>query len=193
MESAIVEQAPAAKARAASERVESPRLEDSVAVSYSTVDYESSHYGFSYETLGLANNVWFAPGFEAGVGMRAAVTDHLKNGHAFESFVTLSVAPRFPTLRDDAGRMASWAPTAGLEFGLSTAELQFRTAQAPESASRTDGRLGPAYVVFLARPARFRFGRFNVTAFGLGFGSPLNNPGTKLRVQLDLLQIGFVL
>lgn len=183
MDSAIVEHAEPRPAH----------VENAVAISYSTVDSESAHYGYAFETLGLADTLWFAPGFEVGLGMRAGSSENLKHGYAVEGFTTLSIAPHFRTLYDAAGRTAFWSPAVGIELGLSSAERQFRANQAPESASRTDGPAGAAYAMFLARPVRFRFANFTVTAFGLGFGSPLRDPGAKLRVQLDLLQIALVL
>jgi hypothetical protein len=95
-------------------------------------------------------------------------------------------------LLDDAGRTASWRPAGGIELGLTSAKTAFRAKDAPESVARSDPQPSPLYLVFIARPARFRFSRFVVSALGLGFG-PALGPGSKLRVQLDLLQIGFVL
>jgi hypothetical protein len=182
VDAAVVERAPQAE----------HRLEESVAISYSIIDYESAQYFFDYEALGISHHTWLAPGFEIGTGLRLAFGNTQQSEYAAEAFGSLSFVPRFRLLHDDAGRTASWRPQAGIELGLTSAKVFFNPSNAPESIVRTDPSPGPLYRVFLARPLRFRFSSFHVMALGVGFG-PAVGPGAKLRIQLDLLQIGLVL
>jgi hypothetical protein len=92
--------------------------------------------------------------------------------------------------------MGVWRPAVGPELGLSG----LRIVSAPATGFPTDypdvraNRIGPAYVAIHAAPLRFAFGRFTASALELHWGTFLKpRPGSLLRLQLGLLQVGVML
>jgi hypothetical protein len=155
---------------------------------YAVMHVEGPATYLTYGSLALSGSIWFRPGFEVAVGGRIGYGNELDSG-AVEAFGALLLAPHFKTAFDEAGRKASWRPAAGFEFGLSTAwaDPRDRAAGAP-----FDPQPGLFYGVLVARPLRFGLTHFNASAFGLSFGTYLQEPGTQLRIQLELLTIGVI-
>jgi hypothetical protein len=137
--------------------------------------------------------VRFPFGLELTGGARFGYGESLEHGVAGEAFASVALVPHFWTLHDDFGVTGAWRPAVGFEVGYTTARRQFPTTTAPESSARLDSQAAPGYFEFLARPARFRLSNFNATVLGLGFGTPFAAPGAKLRVQIEVLQVGLIL
>lgn len=168
------------------------KLEDSISASYAVTSYQAPAYVLQYGSLNLANHVWLNPGIELGVGGRFGFGDHLVDGHCFEGFGSIGIAPHFITLTDAEGRTGSWQPLLGLEFGYTSAD--FKSVRVPQNSPMLDGPgPGGVYGAFETRPLRFRFSRFTVHALGLTFGTMLGHVGRQLRVQIEVIQVGFVL
>jgi hypothetical protein len=182
----VVSSAPREGARAAT-------TEDAVSASYSVVDYESALYRFTYGAIAVANQLWLAPGIELGAGGRIGFGNRVASGFCWEAFGAVSLVPHFGMLTDGSGRTASWRPSAGLELGYSAAHIEYSSLRPLGSGVRTDSQPAGAYVSFAARPLRFRFTRFDASVIGLVVGTPLVDAGRKLRVQIEVLQIGLIL
>ncbi|HZI03690.1 MAG TPA: hypothetical protein VEZ71_06690, partial [Archangium sp.] len=89
-----------------------------------------------------------------------------------------------------------WRPAVGPELGLSGLRIVAQSnAGIPSDYPNTLAeRFGPAYVAIHAAPLRFAFGRFTASALELQWGTQLTpRPGSVLRLQLGLLQVGVML
>lgn len=87
-----------------------------------------------------------------------------------------------------------WRPAVGPELGLSGLPVIIPPrGRLPDDLSRLQAsKLAPAYVALHAQPLRFVFRSFSVSALELQWGTPLNQPGAALRLQLGLVHIGVV-
>lgn len=89
-----------------------------------------------------------------------------------------------------------WRPAVGPELGLSGLRLvaPATTGYPNDYPSTRAERFGPAYVAIHAAPLRFAFSRFTVSTLELHWGTQLTpRPGSLLRMQLGLLQVGVML
>lgn len=88
----------------------------------------------------------------------------------------------------------TWRPAVGPELGYSGLPIIVPPPGGlpDDLAQQQAGKLAPFYVAVHAQPLRFVFGAFTVSALELQWGTPLNQPGAALRLQLGLLQIGVV-
>jgi hypothetical protein len=164
-------------------------VENTVAASYTAVDYETAHYALDYGAFGLSDHLWFPPGLEVAVGLRIGYASKLVDSYCLEGFGRLSVVPHFGLARDAKGRTASWRPALGVEIGGTTADRQF--AVTPVGSGFRDGPTPKGmYAGIVARPLHFRFSSFDASSLGVTFATMLGSPGRDLRVQVELLQIG---
>lgn len=176
-------------AAAAAASPASPALEDTLSAAYAIVSYQSPTYGLTYGSATLANHLWFAPGIELSAGGRLGFAARLTTGHCFEGFVAIAVVPHFAVATDQAGRTASWRPSLGVEVGLTSAG--FSPLKTVDGSLFTDAKPTGLYAGLAARPLRFRLSNFTASAVGLTSGTMLGHPGRQLRLQIELLQLGF--
>ncbi len=115
-------------------------------------------------------------GWVLGLGARLGLGPVLPEG-----YVRLSAAP-------DLGR---WAPSLGLELGLS-ARTEFPEGDAllRETREAAEEGVGAGYVAVRAEPLSFRWARWRVSVLEVHVGTHLQDPGRTLRVQLGLLTVG---
>lgn len=87
-----------------------------------------------------------------------------------------------------------WRPAVGPELGLSGLPIVIAPAGGyPVDLSNLQGgKLGPLYLAVHAEPLRFVFHSFSVSALELQWGTPLNQPGAALRLQVGLVQLGWI-
>ncbi|MFY0583823.1 hypothetical protein ACN28S_64510 [Cystobacter fuscus] len=82
----------------------------------------------------------------------------------------------------------------GPEVGLSGLPVIIAPRGLPDDLANAQARkLAPFYVAVHAQPLRFVFRSFSVSALELQWGTPINQPGSALRLQLGLLHLGVVL
>ncbi|OJH37423.1 hypothetical protein [Cystobacter ferrugineus] len=89
----------------------------------------------------------------------------------------------------------TWRPAVGPEVGLSGLPIIIapRGGLPDDLAQAQAHKLAPFYVAVHAQPLRFVFRSFTVSALELQWGTPINQPGAALRLQLGLLHLGVVL
>jgi hypothetical protein len=168
------------------------RFEDLVSLTYGVAIYRGTFYTLQYGVLSATNHFWFRPGIEVTAGARLGFGSELKGDAAAEGFAGVYVSPHFPTLVDEADRIASWRPAVGVEAGLSTARVRPQLAAGPLFVY-TGGegeQPGTAYVMIAAAPLRFRFSALTLSVLGLATGTALAAPGRVMRVQLNVLELG---
>lgn len=112
-----------------------------------------------------------------GAGVRAALPDGV--GVPFEGFGRVRLtAP-----------LKAWRPAVGFELGVGG----FATPAPREDGLPNDfdafENLGAVYYGFDVAPLRFRFGRFQVSAFELQLATTLGSQGGALRTRLGWLQV----
>jgi len=172
-----------------------PASEHAIGAAYTVVDYETAFYSVTYGAIGAVSDAWFRPGIAVRSGLRLAFGDLLSSGYALEGMVSVALTPHFGTIFDAQRRTASWRPMLGVELGATSARIIPRSPT-PLDTTRDLLRTEPStpfYGVFLVRPLRFRFTNFEATILGLAFGSHLLHPGRELRIQIDLLEVSYVL
>lgn len=159
----------------------------------SFVHYEGADTYADYSALSLGYDVRLSSGLAFSAGGRLGLGENLVRDACGEGFLGVGVSPRFQVLRDEAGRSAAWSPLLGLEAGITSARFDDGGPLAPGDVLGGNRRAGYLYAQLVSRPLRFRLSSFQAHAFGLSVGTHLDEPGRFLRVQLDVLQIGWVL
>ena len=171
-----------------------PSVEHAIATSYSAMDVESASEApgaTSWGSLSASYSIWLPPVVEAGIGARVGFGKDLHAG-AVEGFVSLGLAPHFGSMRDAAGRMGSWRPMVAVELGATTAEHENKDSSRITLGLRGDSQMGPFYLGFVARAARFRINHTTASLLGIGVASPSHRFGTLARFQAELVQIGVI-
>ena len=165
-------------------------IEQTLALSYSSITV-LGFYFMSYGAVTASYSLWLPQAIEASVGGRVGFGTDLHAG-ALEGYLSAGIAPHLGPIFDDKSRTAAWRPFGGVELGATTAEPDYKDFY--EIITDLRGKQGPRpfYLSFIARPARFRFTNFNATLLGFGFGSPLADFGKTLRLQLEVVQVGYL-
>ncbi|MCY1077883.1 hypothetical protein [Archangium lansingense] len=156
--------------------------------------HELSLGGALFSTSGLSLALPYRPGFEAAYAYQfdtwrlgGGVRWNLGGGSP-----PLEVYARAQLTAD----MGVWRPAVGPELGLSGLRTvgPAPTGYPNDYQSTRAGLFGPAYVAIHAAPLRFAFGRFTASTLELHWGTLLTpRPGSVLRLQLGLLQVGVML
>ncbi|WNG58279.1 hypothetical protein F0U59_28720 [Archangium gephyra] len=92
--------------------------------------------------------------------------------------------------------MGVWRPAVGPELGLSGLRVvaASNTGFPPDYPDVRSRGFGLVYAAIHAAPLRFAFGRFTASALELQWGTLLTpRPGSLMRLQLGLLQVGVML
>ncbi len=133
----------------------------------------------------IAGAVRLPPGFEIGLGARRLFGTTVAKTTAWEGFLRAQGGPR----------VGCWAPAAGLELGV-TGALQQDWPAIEESFFYQEfvknGTRDVVYAAFIVTPLRFRLGPVSVAAGSLSFGSSLPNWGRAVRIEVGLLDAGWV-
>lgn len=91
-------------------------------------------------------------------------------------------------------RFGPWMPAAGFELGVSgyngvVTNWAGQEGVPDPTMPLIQDTVSPAYVAFVAAPARFRFHGFRVSALELVWGSTLWPPGAAARLHLGWLSV----
>jgi hypothetical protein len=85
-----------------------------------------------------------------------------------------------------------WRPAVGPELGVSGLPIILPpTGGFPgDLPDLQASKLSPVYLAVHAQPLRFVFHSWSVSALELQWGTPINQPGSALRLQLGLVHLG---
>jgi hypothetical protein len=126
-------------------------------------------------SLGAADSPWLVRG-----GIRATRPDPLAR-FPLEAYAQLLVR----------ARIGAWEPAAGPELGVSGLIGLYEAPWRPFDYTQVEQRrVSPLYAAMGAAPLRFRVACFTLSALELRVGATLAPPGTAVRLQLGLLQVG---
>jgi hypothetical protein len=156
--------------------------------------HELSLGGNLFSSSGLSLALPYRPGLEAAYAYETG-SWRLGGGMRFnfgEGNPPLEVYARAQL----TANMGVWRPAVGPELGLSWLRVvgPANTGFPPDYPDTRTALFGPAYVAIHAAPLRFAFGRFTASALELHWGTLLTpRPGSLLRLQLGLLQVGVML
>lgn len=137
--------------------------------------------------VGAGIDARWAPGFEAGAGLRWSPFKALTLTSGAEAFGAVTLAPAFN----------SWRPAIGLEAGLSsmtdvdTAELLKSGLVTPGGYFSDAPAFSPFYAAITAKPLRFRLGTLTLSALAFAIGTHWPDGGRVLRIHVIPLQAGW--
>ncbi|ATB30806.1 hypothetical protein [Melittangium boletus] len=88
-----------------------------------------------------------------------------------------------------------WRPAVGPELGISGLPIIVPpTGGYPDDLPNLQTeKLSPVYIAVHAQPLRFIYRSWSVSALEFQWGTPINQPGAALRLQLGLVHIGVAL
>ncbi|HYO68708.1 MAG TPA: hypothetical protein VEU33_21770 [Archangium sp.] len=162
----------------------------------SAAGHELSLGGHLFSSSGLALALPNRPGLEAAY---AYETGNWRLGGGLRwSFTAAGGNPPLEVYARAqlTANMGVWRPAVGPELGLSGLRVVGRpnTGFPPDYPDLRTGHFGPVYAAIHAAPLRFVFGRFTASTLELHWGTLLTSrPGSLLRLQLGLLQVGVML
>ncbi|HEX5748904.1 MAG TPA: hypothetical protein VFZ09_21875 [Archangium sp.] len=162
----------------------------------SAAGHELSLGGNLFSSSGMSLALPYRPGLEAAY---AYETDNWRLGGGVRwSFSANGSNPPLEVYAraQFTANMGVWRPAVGPELGLSWMRVvaPANTGFPPDYPDTRTGLFGPAYAAIHAAPLRFAFGRFTASALELQWGTLLSRqPGSMLRLQLGLLQVGVML
>jgi hypothetical protein len=170
----------------------SPRVEHTPTVGFSLLSYLGSFTGTRVTAFSASYHLWTMPGVDLSAGGRFGFGPDV-SGVVLDGFVAVALSPAFATHVDEGGRTGAWRPSLGVEVGVSSIKTKYDETFAPEDVQRVSPQPGALYGSLMARPLRFRLTRFMASALGLGVGTTVPKPGEYVRLDIEFVQLGFIL
>jgi len=175
------------------EAVQQPvQTEPTPTMGFSLLSYLGPFTGTRVTAISASYHLWMRPGVEVSAGGRFGFGPDV-SGVVLDGFVAAALSPTFAAQVDEAGRTGAWRPSLGIEIGLSSIETKFGETFAAEDVQRVSPPPGALYGSLMARPLRFKISRFVANALGLGVGTTVPRPGQYVRLDIEFVQLGFVL